>query len=523
VNPFRRILSAMQPVVFLGSAAVIIAFVTFGTTRSEQARRTFEQVQSAILSNFSWFYALTTTGLLVFALWLLMSRHGKLRLGGEDARPEFSYPAWISMLFAAGMGIGLVFWGVAEPLTHFREPPAAEPESGEALAEAMRYSFFHWGLHPWGVYAVFALSLAYYHFRHGLPLAPRSLLYPLIGRRIHGLAGHAVDIVATVGTLFGVATSLGFGAMQINAGLSEIFGLPTDVGVQVAVIGTITLVATISVVSGLHLGMQFLSRANLILAGCLLLFVFAAGPTVAILETFVTSLGGYLQKLPGMSLRVDPADGTGWQGDWTFFYWSWWISWSPFVGVFTARISKGRTVREFILNVLLVPVVLTFLWLSVFGGTALELQREGNTAVAEAIDRDVALSLHALLGELPLADLSVIVALVVVIVFFITSSDSGSLVDDMVTSGGHPNPPAAQRVFWAVSEGAVAATLLVAGGLQALRTASLISGLPMALILLATAVALVRAFRQDDPGRPPDKRALVFPGMRPKHSSDDEE
>ena len=501
------IFKAMEPTVFLGSAAVVVLFVGFGTLFTGHAADAFGSLQDFIIGHFGWFYVLTATLLLVFVVWLLFSRYGEIRLGGDTAEPEFPYLAWLAMLFSAGMGIGLVFWGVAEPLTHLSTPPLAEPGSHEAAREAMRFAYFHWGLHPWAVYIVFGLSLAYFHYRHDLPLAPRSLLYPFLGKRIYGLPGHLVDIVATVGTLFGVATSLGFGAMQINAGLGEVAGLPQATPIQVAIIASITLVATISVVSGVQRGIRRLSESNLLLAAALLLFVFLTGPTVRLLDMFMSNLGEYLHQLPKLSLWLDLRLHNDWQANWTLFYWSWWISWSPFVGVFVARISRGRTIREFVLNVLLVPVAVTFVWLTVFGGTALELQRTGEAALVEVAGEDPALALHAMLAALPWGALTSVLATVLIIVFFVTSSDSGSLVDDMVTSGGHPHPPKAQRVFWAVSEGAVASTLLLAGGLQALRTASLTSGLPMSVILLLAAWGLYRSLRIDyrTQGIPPQK------------------
>jgi choline/glycine/proline betaine transport protein len=491
------LLEAMQPTVFLGSAAVVIGFVALGVGWPDLLERAFEAIQSFIVHKFGWFYVLGTTGFLVFVLWLLFSRYGDIRLGGEEATPEFDYFSWFTMMFSAGMGTGLVFWGVAEPMTHFLHPPTGTGgEPGDVL-QAMRLAFFHWGLHPWAVYIVFGLSLAYFHFRHGLPLAPRSLLYPVIGKGIYGPIGHGVDILATVGTLFGVATSLGLGAMQINTGVSQLTDIPHNQTVQVAIVALITAVATISVVSGIHRGIRRLSQANLILAGLLFAFVFLAGPTVYLLEVFVSSLGAYLQKLVASSFWLDVRQNVDWQADWTLFYWSWWISWSPFVGVFVARISKGRTVREFITAVLFVPVLVTFLWLSVFGGTGLYIEIYGPGGLAGPIQENAALALHTMLGALPLGAIASVFATLLVVVFFVTSSDSGSLVDDMVTSGGHPNPPRAQRVFWALAEGTVAATLLLAGGLQALRTASLTSGLPMTVFLGVACYGLVAAFRAD--------------------------
>ncbi len=483
----------MNPPVFLGSAAVVIVFVLVGTLFTDFARRTFAAIQQFIVGYFGWFYVLGATTMLVFVLWLLFSRVGRIRLGGDDARPEFGYFSWFAMMMAAGMGIGVVFFGAAEPIQHYIDSPTAQSRTPQAVREAMRFTFYHWGLHPWAIYSAMALPLAYFHFRYKLPLAPRSLLYPLLGEGIHGRIGHAVDILCTVGTLFGVATSLGLGAQQINTGLNQLMGLPTGTWSQIGLIAAITAVATVSVVSGIKVGIRRLSEFNVGLAGVILLFVLITGPTLYIVELFISSVGYYLQKLPQTSLWP----GAEWQGNWTLFYWSWWISWSPFVGVFVARISKGRTIRQFIFAAFVVPTLMGFLWFSVIGGTALHIEQFGVGGVAEATVQDPTLSLYRVLGELPLVKLTWGVATLLIVVFFITSSDSGSLVDDMVTSGGDPNPPKAQRVFWAVSEGAVAATLLLAGGLTALRTASLTTGVPMTLFLLVACYGLGKALRVD--------------------------
>jgi len=494
---WRRFVARMEPRVFLPAAACVLAFVTAGTLFTEATRTTFRTVQDFIVGTFGWFYILAASVLLLITLWLLFSRHGRVRLGGPDATPDFSYLAWFSMLLSAGMGIGIVFFGVAEPMLHYLQPPEGEARTPQALQDAMRYTYFHWGLHPWAIYTMFALPLAYFHFRHDLPLAPRSLLYPLIGDRIFGPVGHTVDILCVVGTLFGVATSLGLGAIQVNAGLGQLFDINQGLGPQLALVGLITVAATISVVSGLDRGIRLLSQFNVALAALIFAFVLAAGPTVYLVELFIESFGQYLQRLPETSFRTAPGGEDDWHEQWTLFYWSWWISWSPFVGVFVARISRGRTLREFILTALLVPTTGSFFWFAVLGGTGLHLENSGVGDVVAAVQENEAFALFAVLGELPFSTLSYGAATLLVIVFFITSSDSGSFVDDMITSGGHPNPPRAQRVFWAVSEGAVAAILLYAGGLTALRTASLTTGLPIAVFLLVSAVGLARALRLD--------------------------
>jgi len=505
-----RIFNAMEPWVFLPAAALVIGFVIFGAGFSDTAKQSFETLQSGIVENFGWFYILTATILLIFIVWLLFSPFGGIRLGPPGTRPEFSYLSWFSMLFSAGMGIGIVFFGVAEPVQHFfTSPTGQELETAPAIREAMRFTFYHWGFHPWAIYSTLALPLAYFHFRYHLPLAPRSLLYPLLGDRIRGAVGHAVDVLSTVGTLFGVATSLGLGAAQVNAGLNVLLGMPKGTPSQLLLIATITAVATISVVSGLHYGIQFLSRFNIGLTIVIFAFVLITGPTVFILEVFTEGLGYYFQNLPFTSFHINPVPGEQWQANWTLFYWSWWISWSPFVGVFVARISKGRTIRSFITTNLLVPTFGGFLWFSTMGGTGLHQQLYGSGGILKQIEQDQALALFAVLENLPWAIVSSALATLLVIVFFVTSSDSGSLVDDMVTSGGHPNPPRVQRLFWAIAEGTVAGTLLYFGGLKALRTASLTTGLPMAIFLLIAAYGLWRALKVDDATRGvPAKEAL---------------
>src|SRR6056297_1151198 len=493
LGPFKR----MQPTVFFGSAALVVAFCIFGGGFTATAANTFESIQGWIVTTLGWYYMLITSALVLFALAVVVSPAGKLKLGKADDEPEFGRPSWFAMLFAAGMGTGLVFWGVAEPLNHYLQPNHAEPRSVAAVSESMRYAFFHWGLHPWAIYVTLALAIAYYHFRIGLPLAPRSVLWPIIGKRIYGMTGHLVDILCTVGTLLGVATSLGLGAMQINAGLSMSLGVESSTMVQITIIALITAVATISVVSGVQRGIRRLSAFNLMLAFVLLLFVFVAGPTAYILDTLIGGLGEYLQTLVATSLETGFTSESEWQAKWTLFYWGWWISWSPFVGIFVARISKGRTVRELILAALLVPTGVTFFWMATFGGTALHLARSTEIDIAQQAVNDVSVSLHLLLSELPLGSMTTVFATLVIIIFFITSSDSGSLVDDMVTSGGHPHPPVSQRVFWAISEGAVAATLLLVGGLAAIQQAAITMALPMSVLLIAAAIGLLRALWVD--------------------------
>jgi choline/glycine/proline betaine transport protein len=386
---------------------------------------------------------------------------------------------------------------VAEPVLHFATPPVGEGGTVEAARNAMQLSFFHWGLHAWAIYAVMGLALAYFSFRRGLPLTVRSALYPLIGDRIYGWMGHVVDIFAVFGTMFGVATSLGLGVMQVNAGLNYLLGIEMGIDVQLALIAGITLLATASVVSGINAGIRRLSELNLALAILLMVFVLVVGPTVFLLQATMQNTGAYLSDIVSKTFTLYAYQPNEWIGGWTLFYWGWWISWSPFVGMFIARVSRGRTIREFVIGVLLVPSGFTFLWFTVFGNTALAMQLDGTAQMVDAVQADVAVALFQFLGHLPLASISMTIATLLVVTFFVTSSDSGSLVIDIITSGGEPEPPVWQRVFWALMEGLVAAVLLLAGGLAALQTGAIASGFPLALILLVVCYGLFTALRHE--------------------------
>ncbi len=501
IHHFQRSLiewrDGINPPVFYAAALFNIALILFAGIWTDTAGQIFESTLEWITKTFGGYYILATAGFLIFVLWLLSSRYGKIRLGKPGEAPQFSLMAWLAMLFAAGMGMGLVFWGVAEPLNHFIRPPTAQPFSEDAAREAIYFSFFHWGLHPWALYVIFGLGIALLHFRHGQPLAPRSLLYPLFGTRVEGWLGHGTDAFCTVGTLLGVATSLGLGAMQINAALSGLADVEFITTNQIWIIMCITLIATTSTVSGVSRGIKYLSLINVGVMFVILVFVFLFGPTVYQMTTLMVGLGDYVKHLVPISLWVDGGGTSTWQANWTLFYWGWWISWSPFVGIFIARISRGRTVREFVLYVLLIPSLVNFLWFAVFGGTVLYIEQFGNGGLAEPVLQNVAMSLHLLLEELPWSNMMQWMGLGLVIIFFITSSDSGSFVDDMVTSGGNPNPPVANRVFWGLSEGAAAAVLLLAGGLKALQAASISAGLPQSVLLILGCAGLVKILRQD--------------------------
>jgi choline/glycine/proline betaine transport protein len=459
-----------------------------------------------------WFYVLAVAGFLIFVVLLGVSDFGKIKLGPDHSEPDYSYASWFAMLFSAGMGIGLMFFGVAEPVMHYVNPPVGEGETVAAAREAMRITFFHWGVHAWAIYAVVALSLAYFSFRHGLPLTIRSALYPLIGQRIHGPIGHAVDTFAVLGTIFGVATSLGFGVIQVNSGLHYLFDVPTTVGVQVGLIAVITAFATLSVGLGLDTGIRRISELNIILALILLVFVLVAGPTVFLLQTLVQNTGNYLSGLFAATFNLYAYEPTGWIGGWTLFYWGWWIAWSPFVGMFIARVSRGRTIRQFVVGVLLVPVGFTFMWMTFFGDTALHmLMAQGLSSLQEAVAADTSVALFKFFEHLPFSGTLSLLATVLVITFFVTSSDSGSLVVDMLTSGGQEESPLWQRIFWAVIEGVVAAVLLVAGGLSALQTATIASALPFTAIMILMCWGLWRALSVEGVKRASLRGARVMP------------
>lgn len=500
----RRWIVTHQPPVFFLSGATLLVFVVGTALFPTAAEASFARALDFIGDELGWLYILSVAGVLLFSIWLAFSRFGHVKLGDDDDEPEFSTRSWLAMLMSAGMGIGIMFFGVAEPILHFSAPPSGEGGTAAAAREAMRITFFHWGLHAWGIYALVGCSLAYFAFRKKLPLTLRSALYPLLGERVHGWPGHLVDVLAVFGTVFGLATSLGLGAGQVASGLNVLVGWDPGTTTQLVIIAVITLCATASVVTGLDKGVKILSEVNMGLAALLLAFVFLAGPTVFLLRLYADSIGNYLQSIVVTTFRSAPFAGLQsdgglltWQKGWTLFYWGWWISWAPFVGMFIARISKGRTVRELVTAVLVVPTVLSFFWLTVFGGTALHIELSGAGGITEAVRADVATAIYELLDRLPLASMTSFVAALCVALFFITSSDSGSLVVDLLTSGGHPHPPVLQRVLWALTEGAVAATLLVAGGLEALQAAAIGTGLPFAVVLVLMGYSLVRALREE--------------------------
>ncbi len=491
----------VHPWVFFVSSGLIILFVVLTLVFQANVDDFFSTLQAFIGKYAGWFFVWTMNIILVFVISLLLGRFSGIRLGGAEAVPEFSTLSWFAMLFSAGMGIGLLFYGVAEPMFHFVASPLVEPGTAEAARVGMDLTFLHWGFHPWAVYTIVALSLAFFSFNKGLPLSIRSVFYPLIGERIYGPIGNIIDIMATVATLFGVATSLGLGVQQVNAGLNHLFGIPQSTLVQVVLICGITAIATWSVVRGIDGGIKLLSQINIYIAAGLMLFVLLLGPTLFIMKALMENIGFYVQNLPQLATWNETYEATDWQLSWTIFYWGWWISWSPFVGMFIARVSYGRTVGEFIKGVLLVPTFVTFVWITVFGNSAINIEMFGAGDIAKAVQENVPVALFKLLEHFPLQSVTSLIAVIVVITFFVTSSDSGSLVIDIITAGGNPEPPVIQRIFWAVLEGVVAAVLLFGGGLVALQTAAITTGLPFSIILLGMCYALHKGLAEYKEGQ----------------------
>lgn len=492
-GPFPRV---NRPV-FIASALLIVGFIIFGSLFGELAGEVFNQLQSFITHRFRWLFIILMNVAVVFSLYIALSRYGDIRLGHQTEHPEYSLLSWFGMLFSAGIGIGLLYWGTAEPLYHFMSPPMGQAETVEAAKQAMSISFLHWGIHAWALYCVVALSLAYFHYRRGLPLSIRSVLYPLIGQKIYGKWGHVVDTLAVFGTMFGVVTSLGLGAMQINTGFSNVFGIPNNIPVQLCLIAIITAMATLSVMMGLDKGIKRLSDINIVLTVLLLGFMLLFGPTQFIIDSFIENIGNYVSQLIPLGFWSEAYSNTDWQANWTIFYWAWWVSWSPFVGIFVARISRGRTIREFIFGVLFIPMLLLFFWFTTFGGSAVHMELMGNYGLIEAVKADYGSAIFKLIEYYPLTKPVTLVIVVMIMLWFVTSSDSASLVIDMLTAGGDTNPPKIQRLFWALSQGVIAAVLLVAGGLSALQAVAIIAGFPFAIVVFVMMYCLWRGLTRD--------------------------
>ncbi|MDX1370614.1 MAG: BCCT family transporter [Pseudomonas sp.] len=488
----------------IGSALLVIAFVLFTIIDPVYADSIYSAAKGFIASKLAWYYVGIMSFFLFFAVWLIFSRYGSIRLGKDSDRPEFSNFSWFSMLFGAGIGIGILFWSIAEPIYHFQGTPLiseAQKMTAEAAQVAMRISIFHWGLHGWGLFAVFGLILAYFSYRKGLPLSIRSSLYPILGERIYGPLGHAADLLAVFGTVFGIATSLGLGAQQMNAGLNYLLGFEVSVGHQILLIAVISVIATASVLSGVNKGIRMLSELNMHLTILILALFVIFGPTAYLLGAFVTNTGDYLAHAVQLGLWIDPDPKGQWQGWWTIFYWGWWIAWAPFVGMFIARISKGRTLREFVLGVLIAPTVLATFWITIFGNTAIFIELFGGGGVTAAVNDDITMALFKTIELMGLGQwLTILMSAIctlMLVTYFVTSADSATLVICTLICMGDEHPPARYRIFWGLAIGAVAAVLLLAGGLKALQTASIVAALPFSFVAILATYGFFKSLRQD--------------------------
>jgi glycine betaine transporter len=504
----------IDPVVFWISGVISVAFVAWGVLATDNLSTVAGAVLDFVIANFGWVFILASFGFLAFSVYLALSRYGKIRLGGENERPEFRTVSWIAMMFSAGMGIGLMFFGVAEPIYHLGTPPhgLAKANTQDAALLAMETSYFHWAFHPWAMYSVLGLALAYFCFRKGMPNLISTAFYPILGERVYGPIGKTIDILAIFATLFGSATSLGLGALQINGGLNYLWNVPSSTVVAIIVIAIMTAAFVVSAVSGVHRGIQWLSNTNMVLAVFLLVFVFVLGPTVFILNTFVESLGGYLAGLIPMSFRTAAFSDDAWLASWTIFYWAWWISWSPFVGTFIARISRGRTIREFVVGVILIPSMVSFVWFAILGGTALNLELAGVGNISGAVNEGLENALFATLGQFPLASVMSVIAIVLVAFFFVSGADAASVVMGMLSSKGNIHPSRPVIIIWGTLTGAAAAIALLADGLTGLQTAAILSAAPFVLIMVGLCFSLVKGLRSERvPGAVPE-RAAPEPG-----------
>ena len=487
----------ISPKVFYPSLIIILCFVFISILGGQKVRILFSDFSQIITENTGWLFILGVNVFIVFSIWIAFGKYGKFRLGGPKAKPDFTIFSWFSMLFSAGMGIGLLYFSVSEPIEHFSKPPMAQSSATDLAIQALDFTFLHYGLHAWAIYCVVGLSLAYFTFNKHLPLSLRAIFFPFLGRKINSIYGVIIDVIAVVATLFGLATSLGFGARQIASGLNFLTGISSGVLTQIVIIVVITLIATISVITGLKKGVRFLSRLNMFVALLFLLFIFfLTGPNAAF-RIFLESTGMYFNRFLEIGTWSSAFESSDWQNNWSVFYWAWWIAWSPFVGMFIARISKGRTIKEFVLGVLLVPTLMTFFWISVFGGAALTLELNTPGSISSAVLKDSSTSLFVFLREFPLSSITSVVGIFMVSVFFVTSSDSGSLVIDSITSGGKLNAPVGQRILWAQIEGFVAISLLLGGGLKAMQAASVSTGILFLFVLFFMCFSLSKSLNRD--------------------------
>jgi glycine betaine transporter len=497
MNPEQDNIAPAGKTVLYVSLILTLLFVLWGAIFPANLDLVAGSALSFLTVNFGWLYLAAVFFVLIFVVAVAFSPYGKIKLGKDDEEPEFTTTAWFAMLFTTGMGIGLVFWSIAEPIYHFMSPPFGEGGTAEAAETAMRYTFFHWGLHPWAVFALVGLALAYFQFRKGMPALISSVFQPVLGDRVHGPIGKAIDILAVFATVFGLGTSLGLGTMQINTGLNLLYGIPNNNTVNILIIVVITAVFTLAAVLGIEKGIKFIANNTVRLALLIMFFLLFFGPTRQIINILTNTIGDYLQNIIYMSLWTDPIVEGGWISGWTVFYWAWWIAWGPFVGQFIARISRGRTVREFIIGALVAPTAFSFIWLAIFGGTALNLDIIGGAGISAAVSENIASALFVTLGNFPLSAITSFLAIILIAAFFITSADSGTFVVAMLTSGGSQEPTRNLKAAWGILLGGVAAVLLVAGGLGALQTASIASAFPFMLVMLVMCYSLIKGFGQD--------------------------
>ncbi len=500
---FKKYGFDLNPVVSGFSGFIVLTFIVFALILPEQTTEFFTNMKNIMVTKFNWLYTLTINLVLGFMIWLVFSKYGKLRLGGKAAEKEFSNISWYAMLFSAGIGIGIFFYGIAEPIMHLNVPN--ELQSGLST-NPFRIMYLHWGIHAWSVYAMIAIALGYMAYNKGLPFSMRTILYPIIKEKIYGFWGDLVDVIAVVSVLFGLAASLGLGAGQINAGLNFVFGIPLSGMTQVVLIALITSIATVSVATGLKKGIKILSELNVYISLGFLTLIFIVGPTVFILSTYISGLGEYIKDFIPLGMFIGTSEeAISWQGGWTIFYWAWWISWSPFVGMFIARISKGRSLREIVLGVILIPSLVIFFAMTILGATGVYLNEMNQGAISAAVNNNLATSMYSMIDLLfnstIMKNVVSVIAMIAVTIFFVTSSDSGSLVVDNLTSGGKLTSPRGQRVFWAIMEGLIAISVLLLGGLSAfgiIQSAVIASTLPFALLLIVAIYSMIKMFKKED-------------------------
>ncbi len=487
--------------VFWIAIVISVIFVLWGVLAPGHLESVMDVTLGFFMQNFGWFYQIAATFFLVFALFLIFSKYGKIKLGKDEDQPEFSRPTWFAMLFSAGMGIGLLFFGVSEPISHFANPPFIEGDTGEAAIMSLRYTYLHWGFHAWAIYAIIALALAYFKFRKGYPGLMSATLRPLLGDRVKGKAGVIIDIVAVFATIFGVCASLGLGAAQINGGLSYLTGIPNNFSIQFTIIAIVTLLFLISAGTGIRKGIKYLSNTNMALASIIFIAVIILGPTIFLLDLFTTTLGSYIQNIPAMGLRLSPFDegNAAWLQGWTIFYWAWWIAWSPFVGTFIARVSKGRTIREFVIAVLVAPTLVCTLWFCVFGGTGIFYEYTmGLDVSGQAIET----ALFFVYEQLPFSGILATITIFLISTFFITSADSATFVLGMQTTNGSTEPPNIVKYIWGIILAASAVVLMATGGLEAMQTAIIVSAFPLTLVLFVVSLSMLKAFKAEVKPKP---------------------